>query len=89
MDITREEKHDLILKVREAVGAGLESGRMPEAPPMPPSEAEINKAAEWAVVALTRFLARKHWDNLQARERLEGEVRRLKRENARLRKVNT
>lgn len=89
MDLTRDELVGLRAKVREAIGAGLESRRMPEAPPMPPTSEEINQAAQWAVQELTRFLARKHWDNLQARERLEGEVRRLKQENARLRKAST
>lgn len=71
MDITPDEKKTLRAKVRDAIGAGLTSGRAPEAPPMPPSRSEIDKASEWAMGELTRFLASKHWDNLQARDRLE------------------
>ncbi|WP_433701815.1 hypothetical protein [Nocardiopsis sp. CA-288880] len=87
MDITPDEKRTLRAKVRDAIGAGLTSGRAPEAPPMPPSRSEIDKASEWAVGELVRFLASKHWESLQGRERLEGEVQRLKGEVERLRKI--
>ena len=86
MDITPDEKKTLRAKVRDAIGSGLTSGRAPEAPPMPPARSEIDRASEWAMGELTRFLASKHWDNLQARDQLEEKVRRLEKENARLRK---
>ncbi|MEU0236816.1 hypothetical protein ABZ234_03930 [Nocardiopsis sp. NPDC006198] len=89
MDITPDEKRTLRAKVRDAIGAGLVSGRVPEAPPMPPSRSEIDKASEWAVGELVRFLASRHWEALQDCEELEKKVRRLKAENRRLRKATT